>query len=206
MAVLFGHQYKPQSADLTALKEKIEQNIRDHRGWFILQGFLFIILGFLAAILPGLTAISAAILVGALLLVTGVLQLVASIRAKMHWWSFLSALLSLLMGGWMLWMPLTGALSLVVLAAIFLAAEGLFEILLALKFRPARNWGWMMVSGIASLMLFVVLWMGFPTLSLMYLGLIIAINFIFYGVSLLMLVGSMPKVTKNPEQTQITSS
>jgi uncharacterized membrane protein HdeD (DUF308 family) len=198
MAVLFGHYYRSDSIDLAALRSKIEQNIRDHRGWFVFQGISFLIFGFLAAILPGVTAISAAILIGALLLVTGLFQLVASVRARMHWWSFLSALLSILVGGLMLWMPLAGALSLVMLAAIFFAVEGLFEILLALEFRPARNWGWMLASGIASVILFGLLWMGFPTLSVIYLGLLIAINFIFYGVSLLMLVGSMPKVKNIP--------
>jgi uncharacterized membrane protein HdeD (DUF308 family) len=184
-------------ADLQAMKARIEQEIRGHRGWYIFQGITFLLFGFLAGILPAITALSATLFIGAMLLITGIFQLISSIKSKMHWWSFLSALLSILVGGWMWWMPLEGTLALVMAVAIFFAVffavEGVLEILLALEFRPMRNWGWMLASGIATLILSVLLWSGFPVLSVFYLGILIAINFIFYGVSLLMLVGSVPK-------------
>lgn len=180
-------------ADMQALRSDIESNINHHRGWYIFQGIAFLGFGILAIILPVLTALSAALFVGALLFITGIVQLVASFQSRMHWWSALSAILSIVVGGWMLWMPMSGVLALVIATAIFFAAEGIFEIMMALEFRPAYNWGWMMASGIAALVLFVLLWVGFPDLSVFYLGVLIAINFIFYGISLLMLMASAPR-------------
>jgi uncharacterized membrane protein HdeD (DUF308 family) len=192
MAFALRHGYFT-IADLHEAKTRMEQHIRDHRGWYVFQGAIFLIFGFLAGILPGVTAFSAALFIGAMLLITGIFQLIGSVRARMHWWAFLSALLSIVIGGWMWWMPLEGMLALVMAVAIFFAVEGVLEILLALEFRPARNWGWMLASGIATLVLSALLWSGFPTLSVFYLGILIAINFIFYGISLLMLTASVSR-------------
>jgi len=176
-----------------AVTPHIGQGISDYRGWYIFQGAAFLFFGFLAAILPGVTAISATLLISALLLITGSLQLIASFKSRMHWWSFLSALLSIAVGGWILWIPLSGILALVMMVAIFFTVEGAVEILLAFEFLHMHNWGWMLVSGIATLALSALLWIGFPGLSPLYLGLLIAINFIFYGFSLLMLAARAPQ-------------
>jgi len=178
-------------ADMQTMKSQIEQEIRNHRVWYICQGAIFLIFGFLAGILPGITALSATLFIGAMLFITGIFQLITSSQSRMHWWSSLSALLSIIVGGWMWWMPMAGMLALVMTVAIFFAIEGAFEILLAFEFRPARNWGWMLASGIATLILSALLWSGFPALSVLYLGILIAINFIFYGISLLMLTASV---------------
>ncbi len=178
-------------ADMQAIRARIEQHIREHRGWYIFQGVAFLVAGLLAAILPAATVLSATLIIGAALLVTGVLQFIASFQSRSHWWAFFSALLSIATGGWMLWMPLFAALALAIVVAAFLSAEGILEILLAFEFRPARNWGWMLASGLATLVLSIFMWSGLPVLSVVYLGLLIAINFIFYGVSLLMLAGSL---------------
>lgn len=176
---------------LHILRARIEHSIRSYRGWYILQGILFICFGLIAAILPSVTALSAALFIGALLLVSGIFQILASSIAGMHWWAFLSALLSIIIGGWMLWMPLAGLMAIVIAVAVFFAIEGALEIMLALEFRPVQNWGWMLVSGIATLLLSILLFSGFPGWSIFYLGLLIAINFVFYGISLLMLVWSI---------------
>jgi len=78
--------------------------------------------------------------------------------------------------------------AIVTLIVLFLAIEGVFELLLALQFRPVRNWGWMFFPGIVALVLAFILWVGFPAFDVLYLGWIIAANLMLYGFSLLMLV------------------
>jgi uncharacterized membrane protein HdeD (DUF308 family) len=176
------------STDLESLKYCIEQHLREHRSKYIFQGVLFVMFGILAAALPAITALNVTLLLGAVLLATGILQLVFTLKAKTHWWSLLSALLSILCGLLVLWKPVDVLLALVTLIAVFLTLEGLFELLLAFEFRAARNWGWMIFSGVVTLGLAVLLWMGYPTIGILYLGWVVAINFILYGISLLMLV------------------
>jgi uncharacterized membrane protein HdeD (DUF308 family) len=88
----------------------------------------------------------------------------------------------------MVWKPFAGLLVIVTLLAIFMTVEGIFELLLAWQFRPARSWSWMLFSGIVTLVLAVMLWIGFPAFGVLYLSMVIAVNFILYGVSLMILV------------------
>ena len=163
------------------------QGFREHKGKYVLQGMVFIAVGALAAALPTATAISVELVIGLALLFSGMFQLVMTLRSKTHWWSLLSSLLSIAVGGVMMWHPLTGLFAVVTLLAVFMTLEGIFEVLLALQFQPTRNWGWMLFSGIVTLLLAALLWLGFPNLDVLYLGWIIAINFILYGLSLMML-------------------
>jgi len=174
--------------DFTSLNARIQQELRAHKGKYILQGTLFILAGILAATFPAATALNVEMIIGGILLVTGIFQLVLTLRSRMHWWSMTSACLSIIMGVVMLWKPLPILLAFVTLLAIFMTAEGVIELLLAFQFRPARSWVWMLFAGITTLVLAALLWIGFPVFDILYLGWVIAINFLFYGLSLLMLV------------------
>lgn len=176
------------ATDVEGLRARFEENLRAHKGKYIFQGTLFIVLGILAAMLPGATALSVELMIGAVLLISGLFQLMLTLKSHMHWWSMLSALLSIAVGLAMIWKPFAGLLAIVSLIAIFMTLEGVFELLLAWQFRPVRGWGWMMFSGLVTLLLALILWIGFPAFDVLYLGWVIAINFILYGLSLMMLV------------------
>ncbi len=171
-----------------ALSERITKELTEHKSKYILQSVIFIIAGVLAAAFPATTALNVELIVGAILLLTGTFQLVLTLKSKMHWWSLLSGCASIVIGGIMLWQPLPVLLAFVTLMAIFMTVEGLLELLLAFQFRPVRHWGWMLFSGVTTLVLAAILWIGFPVFDVLYLGWVIAINLIFYGISLLMLV------------------
>lgn len=177
-----------KTGDFDALGARIEQELRDHKGKYIFQGMVFVMAGMLAALFPAATALNVELIVGVILLLTGVFQFVLTLKSKMHGWSLLSACLSIVMGGVMLWKPLPVLLAFVTLLAIFMTIEGVLELLLAFQFRPVRNWSWMLFSGIITLILAAILWVGFPVFDVLYLGWVIAINLVFYGLSLLTLV------------------
>ena len=171
-----------------SLSANIDHELHVHKGKYIFQGIVFIIAGMLAAAFPAATALNVEMIVGAILLMTGIFQLVLTLRSKMHGWSLLSSCLSIAIGVIMLWHPLPVLLAFVTLLAIFMTIEGAIELLLAFQFRPVRNWSWMFFSGIATLVMAVILWIGFPVFDVLYLGWVIAINLVLYGLSLLMLV------------------
>jgi len=176
------------SRDAGDLGTRLETELRNHKGKYIFQGMIFIMGGVLAAAMPAATALNAELLLGAILLLTGIFQLVLTIKSRMHWWSMMSSLLSICIGIFMLWKPFPVLLAFVTLLALFMTVEGICEFLLALQFRPLRNWSWMLFSGIITLTLAAVLWIGFPAFDIMYLGWVIAANLLLYGFSLLMLV------------------
>jgi len=176
------------TGDFDALGARVEQELRDHKGKYIFQGIVFVMAGILAAAFPAATALNVELIIGAILLLVGVFQLILTLKSKMHWWSLLSAGLSIVIGIVMLWKPLPMLLAFVTLLAVFMTIEGVLELLLAFQFRPVRNWSWMLFSGVITLLLAVILWIGFPVFDVLYLGWVVAINLVFYGVSLLMLV------------------
>lgn len=176
------------STGFDGIGQRLEVDLRSHKAKYILQAMVFIVGSLLAAAMPGATAINTELLVGAIILLTGVVQLVLTMRSKMHWWSALSAALSIAAGLVMVWQPFAILLAFVTLLAIFLTIEGIIELFLAFQFRPVRHWNWMLYSGIITLLLAAVLWIGYPAFDVLYLGWVIAANLMLYGFSLLMLV------------------
>ena len=176
------------SGNFGSLGANVERELRAHKGKYIFQGTAFVVAGMLAAIFPAATALNLAMIVGVILLITGVFQLMLTVKSRMPSWSLISSCLSITIGTIMLWQPLPILMAFITLLAIFLTVEGTLEVLLALQFRPARNWRWMLFSGLATLGMALVLWIGFPVFGMLYLGWFIAINLVLYGLSLLMLV------------------
>ncbi|MBU6475358.1 MAG: DUF308 domain-containing protein [Alphaproteobacteria bacterium] len=167
---------------------RIERHLREHKLKYILQGTGFITAGVLAVMLSGTTALHTEFVVGIALLATGLLQLVLTLKSKMHWWSLLSASLSVVAGLLILWKPFAVLMSVVALLAVFMTLESLFELFLALRFRPLRSRGWMIFSSAVTFLMALILWIGYPAFDLLYLGWIVAVNFVLYGLALLMLV------------------
>lgn len=176
-----------------SLGPAVEHELQTHKRKYIAQGVLFILAGMISAVFPASTVVSLGMIIGALLLVTGLVQLVLSLKSRTHWWSLFSALLSIAIGAVLLIQPLPMLLAFMTLLAIFLTIEGILELLLSLQFRPARNWNWMFISGVITIILAMLLWIGWPIFGFLYVGWAIAINLIFYGVSLLMLVRTASK-------------
>ncbi len=170
------------------LDELVEQQLRDHKGKYIFQAFVFIVSGIMAATLSSITAIHTELLIGVILMVTGLFQLALTFKSKMHWWSLLSAGLSIVIGTLIVWKPFVVLISVVTLLAIFMTLESLFELFLAFRMRLKKGWGWMVFSSAVTLIMAFILWIGYPTFDVLYLGWIVGINMILYGLSLLMLV------------------
>ena len=62
--------------------------------------------------------------------------------------------------------------------------DGVFEIIWAFRLRPIKGWGWQLFSGIATLVLGVMIWRQFPESSLWAVGLLAGIHMIFAGSSI----------------------
>jgi uncharacterized membrane protein HdeD (DUF308 family) len=63
--------------------------------------------------------------------------------------------------------------------------DGVAKISLAFILRPLAHWGWMIFSGLTSLFLAILIWAGWPETALWVPGLLLGINLIFGGWSLL---------------------
>ena len=98
----------------------------------------------------------------------------------------LTAALALFVGIMLLWHPTEGAVSLTAVLTAFFIVEGIFQIVASLSYRAVfpNQWGWMLASGIADLLLAGIIIAGWPGTSTWALGLIVGVNLITSGAAI----------------------
>lgn len=163
--------------------------IRANSGIFLAEGIILIILGVLAILLPVIATLAIAILLGWLFLISGIIGLVTSFWAREapgFWWAVLSAVLAIVAGGILLISPVQGAISLTFVLIAFFILQGIATIMFAIEHRRelSERWAWMLVSGIITLALAVIIFMGLPGTAAWTLGLLAGIDLVFGGVAL----------------------
>ncbi len=172
--------------------QEVQQNILNYlqKHWklFAAEGVFFIFLGSTAIIIPQVFSLGVALFLGWLLLIGGIFQIIRAFKMMnmpgAGLWLF-SGFLQAIIGYFLIAKPLQGVLTLTMLLTVFFALEGVVKIYLALMMRPLARWGWVCFSGFTSLLLAVIVWAGWPGTASWVLGLLLGINMIFLGGSLL---------------------
>src|SRR6202043_886263 len=77
--------------------------------------------------------------------------------------------------------PLGGALTLAILIAILFFADGRLRILVGMTIRPVVGWGLLVAAGLGSIVVGVILLVGWPATALWATGLLLGVNLIFTG-------------------------
>ena len=178
------------SRELDRLQGALSEAV--HRNWklFLIEGIVLVVLGFLAIVIPILATIAVTILIGWLFLISGVAGLITTFGAREapgFWWSLLSAVLGIAAGVVLLIWPVSGAVTLTMLLIVFFTIEGVLSIMYALEHKRelSGRWGWMLASGIIDFVLAVMILAGLPGTAAWALGLLVGINMLFGGASLI---------------------
>jgi uncharacterized membrane protein HdeD (DUF308 family) len=178
------------SQSFDAARDAVTRIVRDHWKLFLIEGIILVILGLLAVAVPMVAGLAVTILFGWLFLISGIVGLFTTFAmrgAPGFWWSLLSGVLAVVVGGWLLVQPELGLVSLTYLLIAFFIIEGVATIMFALEHRAALSgrWAWMLVSGIVDLFLAAVILAGLPGAVAWALGLIVGINMVFGGASMI---------------------
>lgn len=170
--------------------------IKENRNLFIFEGIIFVLLGILAIAFPVVSTFGFELFLGWLFLIGGVVGLFRTLRM----WNtpgtmaaLLSAILAIIIGVLLLARPWQGVLTLTMLLTIFFFIEGIFKIAYSLSIRDFPNWGWLLFSGLIALAMGLIIVSGWPGTALWVIGLLVGIDLLFFGISLLSLVYSQPK-------------
>ena len=181
-----------QQATNAEMSATLKRSIHDHWGLFLTEGIILSVLGFAAMLIPLLAGIATTIFLGWLFLIAGAVGLVATLRARQapgFVWSLLSALVALLVGGVLVWNPLRGLVTLTYVMIAFFVVDGIFIICYALAHRRelSGRWEWMMANGVVDLILAGVVIAGLPGTLIWALGLLLGIDLLFGGASLIVM-------------------
>ena len=164
----------------------------------IVWGVLLIVFGMVAIGSPFLAAVAVNAVIAWLIVLAGVVHLIVAFRAHgagSMVWKILVGLAYVFFGAYLIIHPLLGVASLtLVLASLFLI-EGVLDIILFFKMRPARGPGWVLVDGIITLLLGLMIYMQWPSSSAWAIGILVGVSMIISGVTRVMLSLAVRKVT-----------
>jgi uncharacterized membrane protein HdeD (DUF308 family) len=176
--------------DLNKLQSKVSAAMRDHWKAFLFEGILLSIIGLAAMIVPPLASLAITIFLGWMLLVSGVFGLLATYWARNmpgFWWSLISAALAVLAGGVLLARPMQGVLTLTIVVGAYFLAEGVASIMYALEHRKelSQRWSWVLVAGLMDILIAFFIIAGLPGSAEWAIGLLVGINMLFGGATLI---------------------
>jgi uncharacterized membrane protein HdeD (DUF308 family) len=163
-----------------------------HYWWaFVVRGIFAILFGILAYAWPGITLATLIIFFGAYVLIDGILLAIKTIgkwgERDDRWLLLLEGLLGIGTGVITFVAPGITAVALIFFIAAWSLATGVLEIAAAIRLRKEiQGEGWMILSGIASIV-FAVLVMFFPGAGALGLLWLIAAYAIIFGVMLVIL-------------------
>ena len=180
--------------NLSSPEEKIWQ-------WLFWTGAIMMILGLSAILLPFIATIAIEALLAIILVVAGITQVVHAFKSqgqKGIALRLLAALLYGLVGILLMAFPLHGALTLTLLLSVMFTIIGAFKIALALHLRPFPSWDWLVISGIIAIVLGGLIWVGLPGTATWAIGLLVGIELLFNGWSMVRFALSVRNDYENP--------
>jgi uncharacterized membrane protein HdeD (DUF308 family) len=160
--------------------------IRAGSNWLFWVGLAMVVLGIVAIVFPMMSTLVAELMVGWMLLFSGGITLWGSFSIHgtgPFFGALLLGLLSVATGVFLLFHPLAGVMALTLLVAFILSLQGAVEVSFALSMRPVDGWVGVLLSGLASIVLAIVIAAGWPAISAVALGIILGVNFLTTGLS-----------------------
>jgi len=172
----------------STLREKLLDGLKSRAGGTIAVGVVLIIAGILGIASPLLSGLSVMVMMGCLLLLGGLSVAGLAFGVGAFGRGVALLLLGILMGvaGWsIMTRPLSALASMTLFLAAYFVISGIVELVSAIGEAPAPGRGWMMVSGLVSIVLGVMLWTHFPASAGVAVGVLFGARLLFNGLWLL---------------------
>ncbi|HVC08210.1 MAG TPA: DUF308 domain-containing protein [Solirubrobacterales bacterium] len=159
------------------------------RSWKVLMivGVLAILIGCVAIVVPAVASVGTAIFIGWILLIAAAFLAAGAFTAhslgtlilRLIW-----AALTALVGLWLIVEPHNGTLTLTLVLGLYFLFMGLSRTAVALSSRGQRNAGLVGLSGLAGLLIGILVLAKFPSSADWAIGLLVGIDLIFAGWTL----------------------
>ena len=159
--------------------------LRAKWGWIVALGVVFLIAGVVALGNVVVGTASAVMIVGIMMIMGGAAELIAAFGVKDWKRSLLWGLLGILYvaaGIIAILNPFAAATILTLMLGAALVVGGVLRIFLAFEMRSAgKPWGWVVFSGLITLLLGIMIIVQWPASSFFVLGIFLGIDLIFIG-------------------------
>ena len=162
-----------------------ENHTKSAANWSLALGVLILLLGVVALLVPTVAALAANFALAWIALAIGVLQLIHAYqtRKKSHTgWQVVTGLLNVVIGALLLIYPVQGIAAIALMLGALIFMVGVAELLLAFQRRPAPGWGWVLASGIVSVLVGVLIGIGWPGDAFLLVAAYVGISMISGGI------------------------
>jgi uncharacterized membrane protein HdeD (DUF308 family) len=112
----------------------------------------------------------------------------------------LNAALAILVGLYLVVLPLSGSITLTFLLAVWFFGTGALMTANAIQHRGQPGWGWTLANGVISIVLGILLVADLPSTSAWAIGLLVGINLLFWGARALATAGVLRAIEKQEEE------
>jgi uncharacterized membrane protein HdeD (DUF308 family) len=160
--------------------------VRTKWGWFVVLGIVVLALGIIAAGNLLVATAASVFFVGAMMIAAGIVEIIHAFGVK-SWGKFILWLLSgilYIVAGYMAFAnPILATAFLTLFLAISLIASGLVRIWIGFSSKNLEGWGWVVAGGLVTVVAGLIIFSGWPVNSLWILGIFLAIDLIFQGIT-----------------------
>lgn len=161
------------------------ESIRSKWGWFVALGIGLLLVGALALFNLFAATLVSVLFIGALMLIGAIFHVIHAFSIR-SWGGFALWLLGGLLYGaaalLILYDPVLGAAAITLTLGIVLVLGGCFRVAFAWRIRPLPGWGWLLATGILTILAGVLIALFWPQ-TLWLLGLLLAIDLTFSGIA-----------------------
>lgn len=182
-------------SERSGLPHDLIEKIENSRTTLLWIGIALVVVGILAMLFPVFTTVTATLMIGWVLILAGLVSFFGALSIEgtgPFFGELLLALLKLALGVYLLRHPGVGIVIITLVLAVMFMIDGAVRIGFAIEMRRRGGWFWMILSALVSIAAGLLIATGLPETSLFVLGLLVGINFLGTGISLIMLSRQSP--------------
>lgn len=168
-----------------SLGMQLLEGLKSRAGTARWVGLALIVAGVLSMAAPLVSGLSVMLVIGVLMLVTGVSTGLLAFGVGAFGrglWLLLLALLMVAAGWLIVSRPVEALASVTLFLAFYFFLSGFVEIAAGLGAAGAPGRGWMIVSGVVTVLLGVSLWRNFPASTAVAVGVLFGLRMLFHGM------------------------
>jgi uncharacterized membrane protein HdeD (DUF308 family) len=172
----------------------LNDEIKKRATWSIIMGILTVALGLFLIAYPLATAALTTVLLGWVLIFVGIAQFIFALHSRTVGKFFLKLVLAVLYGfaGFVIaFFPLSGVAALTLLLGMCLLGYGAVATVAAFQVRPVEAWGWLLVDGVAAILMGIMILARWPSSSLWAIGTLVGVSVLMGGISRIMVASKI---------------
>jgi uncharacterized membrane protein HdeD (DUF308 family) len=178
--------------------EEARDAVRKTSGWTLFGGILMLIFGITAITMPLVTTLATVLVLGWVFILVGITNMVRSFQDREGTGRIIELAMGLAyvaVGAMVLQNPAAGAISFTLFFAAILLFHSAVEVLLSIRVKPARGWGWALFSGVLGGLLAIMIITRMPVSAAWIIGVWVGVKLIFSGWTLIALGGAGRAIT-----------